>query len=116
MADGGTQIRETGRRTPSPSSKNICLVMRFEALPGVEDRLEDFLGDFAFTVRTEEGGCMSYLVTRPIGTQTHFVVHARFADWGAFELHSEAAHLERAMARLSPLLAAPLSMEIFAEL
>ena len=73
------------------------------------------MSDLARHVRAEEAGCDSYTVTRAMGSQAHFAVHARFLDWSAFEEHAETPHLNRLMPRLNALLASPISMEIFLE-
>jgi quinol monooxygenase YgiN len=50
-----------------------------------------------------------------MGSRRHFVVHARFVDWRAFQRHAETPHFNRMLPRLTALLAAPVSMEIFLE-
>jgi quinol monooxygenase YgiN len=50
-----------------------------------------------------------------LGSQRHFVVHARFVDWRAFRAHAETPHFNRMLPRLTSLLASPVSMEIFLE-
>lgn len=67
----------------------------------------------ATQVRDMEVGCDSYVVTRMIGSRTHFAVHAQFTNMEAFERHADTQHLADAMPRLSALLATPISMEIF---
>lgn len=115
MADGGVDARSAGIGGGKPPEASVCLLIRAETHPGLEHRFQALLTDLAYSIRAEEGDCLSYVTTRPIGTQTHFVVHARFANWRAFERHGATSHLERAMPRLAPLLAAPISLEIFLE-
>lgn len=69
--------------------------------------------ELASQVRDTEVGCDSYVVTRMIGSRTHFAVHAQFINMEAFERHADTRHLAAAMPRLNALLAAPISMEIF---
>ncbi len=94
----------------------MCAVLRAETRKGADAEFEAVLNDLARAVRTEEPGCSSYVVTRAMGSTAHFAVHARFADWDAFEDHADTAHLKRLMPRLTALLAQPLSMEIFLEI
>ncbi|WP_395647760.1 putative quinol monooxygenase [Terricaulis sp.] len=88
---------------------------RLETLAGREDGVLALLADMAFAVRAEEDACVSYAVTRCLGSQHHIAIHARFADWQAFKDHAETAHMKRLMPRLSPFLAAPIALEIFLE-
>ena len=89
--------------------------MRAETLPGADADFAALIGDLAWHVRNEEAGCESYVVTRAMGSLEHFVIHARFDDWRAFEAHADTPHMARLMPRLSALLAAPLAMEIYLE-
>lgn len=90
--------------------------MRIEARCGGDKELESLLADVAEDVRAHELGCTSYVVTRTLGSLEHFAVHARFVSMDAFDAHADAPHLARVLPRLAPLLAAPISMEIFMEL
>ncbi len=103
-------------RKPANSARLVCAVVRAETLPGRDEEFAALIGDLAQIVRNEEGGCESYVVTRAMGSRDHFAVHARFLDWEAFEGHAETPHLSRLMPRLTALLAAPVSMEIFLEI
>ena len=87
--------------------------MRAETRPGSDKEFEALLRDLAYQVRSEEPGCAAYVVTRMIGSRNHFAVHARFEDMDAFNGHAETEHLQAAMPRLTALLTAPVSMEIF---
>lgn len=89
--------------------------MRGEASEGSQDEVERLLKDLAFAVDLDEPACTSYVLTRQMGSHRHFVVHARFVDWRAFERHAETPHFNRMLPRLTALLAAPVSMEIFLE-
>jgi quinol monooxygenase YgiN len=102
-------------RAQAPRPRAVCAILRAETRAGADNEFEALINDLAHYVRTEEAGCDSYTVTRAMGSQAHFVVHARFLDWDAFEGHADTPHLNRFMPRLSALLAAPLSMEIFLE-
>ncbi|MBS0385046.1 MAG: antibiotic biosynthesis monooxygenase, partial [Proteobacteria bacterium] len=86
-----------------------------QARDGAEEEFERLLRDLAFSVDADEPGCTSYVLTRQLGSHRHFVVHARFVDWRAFRRHAETPHFNRMLPRLTPLLAAPVSMEIFLE-
>lgn len=90
--------------------------MRGETKPGADDAVEGLLADFAYDVRASERACLSYTVTRSIGSETHFAVHARFAGWQAFLRHGVTGHMKRVLPRLTPLLAAPIALEIFLEI
>jgi len=94
-------------------SPGVCAILRAETRPGLDDVFESLLRDFANEVRGAEDGCGSYVVTRMIGTRTHFAVHAQFTNMEAFERHADTLHMQRAMPRINSLLATPISMEIF---
>ncbi len=100
-----------GRLLREPSG--VCALMRAQTRPGADGEVEALLRDLSEHVRAEEPGCAAYVVTRVLGSRSHFAIHAQFADMTAFEQHAETEHLKRAMPRLSALLAAPLSMELF---
>ena len=93
--------------------RGICALMRAETRPGVDREVEALLRDLSHRVRAGEPGCEAYVVTRMLGSRSHFAIHAQFEDMAAFEQHAETEHLKQAMPRLSALLAAPLSMELF---
>ena len=110
--------REKGRdqgREKSRHEGGVCATARLEALAGREDDALALLSDMAFAVRAEEDACVSYVVTRCLGSEHHIAIHARFADWQAFKDHAETAHMERLLPRLNPLLAAPIALEVFLE-
>ena len=100
---------------PERRAASVCALMRAQAKPGRADQFEALLGDFAFQVRAEERGCVSYVITRLLGSESHFAVHARFAGWHSFQRHALTAHMKRALPRLTALLATPISLEIFLE-
>lgn len=93
----------------------VCAVLRAETRQGADAEFAALLDDLAHRVRTEEPGCDSYVATRAMGSLAHFAVHARFTDWDAFERHADTEHFRRLMPRLTALLAAPVSMELFLE-
>lgn len=103
----------TSKRTDAPYARVVCVLMRYEGGRGSEHELSGLLTDFAHQVHDEEAGCLSYVVTQAMGSATHFVVHAQFVDWSAFEAHAETPHMNRLLPRLTALLDAPISMEIF---
>jgi quinol monooxygenase YgiN len=115
MADGAADWRKLNPM-PAARAAGVCVVLRAETRPGADDRFEALLSDLAYTVRAEERGCLAYVATRQTGSADHFAVHARFASWRAFQRHALTRHLERAMPRLTALLAAPVTMEIFLEI
>jgi quinol monooxygenase YgiN len=110
MADG---TRFNNARTKTGGA--VCVVMRAETNPGEDEEFEALMSDLAYSVRSDETGCRSYVVTRELGSRAHFAIHARFANWQSFERHADTPHMTRALPRLSARLAAPLSMEIFME-
>jgi quinol monooxygenase YgiN len=91
----------------------VCALLRAHTRPGADDEVEALLRDLSQQVRAGEPGCEAYVVTRVLGSRSHFAIHAQFEDMAAFEQHAETEHLKQAMPRLSALLAAPLSMELF---
>lgn len=108
---------EPGRLGPAfaPRARGVCAIFRAEARDGADEECEALIDELARGIRREEPGCESYVVTRAMGSRSHFVMHARFMDWRAFEDHAATAHMSRVMPHLSALLAAPLSMEIYLE-
>ncbi|HRP12692.1 MAG TPA: antibiotic biosynthesis monooxygenase, partial [Terricaulis sp.] len=86
------------------------MVARIEAAPGAASAVAQGLAALAAAVRAGEAGCTSYYVTHSIGAPQHFAAHARFSDWAAFKAHAETAHMEAALARITPRLAAPVSL------
>ncbi|HRK65356.1 MAG TPA: antibiotic biosynthesis monooxygenase [Terricaulis sp.] len=112
MADGEDA---PAQRKPARHLGAVCVTVRLEAELGGETTVEQALAHFASAVRAEEPGCTSYYLSRQIGSNRHFAVHARFADWAAFNAHAETPHMEHALARLTPALAAPVALEIFLE-
>jgi quinol monooxygenase YgiN len=102
-------------KAQAPRPRAVCAILRAEARAGADNEFEALMSDLAHHVRAEEAGCDSYTVTRALGSEAHFVVHARFLDWGAFEGHADTPHLNRFMPRLNALLASPISIEIFLE-
>lgn len=93
----------------------VCLIARAEAKAEDEDEVADLLQDLAKDVRAEERGCLSFSVTRALGSSTHFAVHARFADMRAFQRHGLTRHMRKAMPELSARLVTPVSLEVFLE-
>jgi quinol monooxygenase YgiN len=100
----------------SARARAVCAVVRAEVRPGAGDVFEALLRDFAEEVAADEPGCASYVVTRTFGSRTHFAVHARFLGWPGFRAHGETEHAKRLLPRLTALLAAPISMELFLEI
>jgi quinol monooxygenase YgiN len=98
-----------------PRPSGVCAVFRAETKPGADEDFAALIGDLAWHVRNEEPACTSYVVTRAMGSPSHFAIHARFEDWDAFESHPDSAHMAKLMPRLSALLVSPLAMEIFLE-
>lgn len=109
MADG------LGFNARTKTGGTVCVVMRAETKQGEDEEFEALLSDFAHSVRAEETGCRSYVVTRELGSRQHFAVHMRFTNWQSFERHAETPHMDRALPRLSARLVAPWQMEIFME-
>ncbi len=105
----------SSRPARAPQSNGVCAVIRAEARVGADEELADLLDDLAESVLADEPGCVSYVVTRMIGSREHFAVHARFSSWDAFNAHAETRHLSIAMPRLAALLATSISMELFVE-
>lgn len=94
----------------------VCLIARAEARAEDEDEVAGLLQDLAEDVRAEERGCLSFSVTRALGSSTHFAVHARFSDMRAFQRHGLTKHMRKAMPELSARLATPVSLEVFLEI
>jgi quinol monooxygenase YgiN len=110
----GGVCAEMGKAAAGCSADSaVCAVMRAETKPGLDEEFEALMRDLAFQVRSEEPGCAAYVVTRTLGSRNHFAIHARFEDMAAFNGHAQTSHLLAAMPRLTALLTAPVSMEIF---
>jgi quinol monooxygenase YgiN len=101
--------------TLAPRARAVCATLRAEARRGSGGELERLVSDFSRRVRAKETGCLSYVLTRALGSRTQFVIHARFSSWGAFREHGETVHMRQLLPRLNSLLAAPVSVEIFLE-
>ena len=94
----------------------LCAVMRADALPECGDDVAELLQALAEEIRLDEPGCVSYAITRALGSETHFAVHARFSDWRAFQRHGVTRHMKRAMPALKACLASAVTLEIFLEI
>ena len=94
----------------------LCVIVRGEASPDCGEEVALLLRDLATDIRLDEPGCLSYSITRALGSATHFAVHARFSDWRAFQRHAVTAHMKRAMPALAACLTSPFSLEIFPEI
>jgi quinol monooxygenase YgiN len=103
------------RKAPGPKTRAVCAIVRAETRPGFDEEFEAQLRDLAFHVDADEDACTSYVITRALGSRDQFAVHARFANWAAFQRHAETEHLTRALPHLTRLLARPVSLEIFFE-
>ena len=91
-------------------------MIRAQSRVGADEELASLLAELASRVRADEPECTSYVVTRMMGSNEHFAVHARFSSWDAFNAHAETPHLSRVLPRLPALLATSISMELFLEL
>lgn len=111
MADG----EDIGHPEPAAHAGAVCVILRGRAVGGAGADLIQLLNELAGWVRADEPGCDSYVVTREVGAPDRFAVHARFADWAAFNAHAETAHLNSILPRVTARLASPISMEIFLE-
>lgn len=94
----------------------MCVIIRAQSRVGADEEIASLLAELELRVRADEPACLSYIVTRMIGSSEHFAVHARFSSWDAFDAHAETPHLSRLLPRLTALLATPISMELFLEL
>ena len=104
------------RAEPAPAVRPaVFLIARAEAHVEDEDQVEALLQDLATDIRMDEPGCLSYSVTRSLGSATHFAVHAQFQSMRAFQRHGLTRHMKRAMADLKARLATPVSLEVFLE-
>ena len=106
----------SSRRLRTPRPEAVCVIIRAQSRVGADEEVASLLAELATRVRADEPTCLSYVVTRMIGSSEHFAVHARFASWDAFNGHAETPHLSRVLPRLTALLATPISMELFLEL
>jgi quinol monooxygenase YgiN len=110
---GEEQVK--ARKLPDPKGSAVCVIVRAQTRPGKDVEFEAQLKDLAFQIDADEDACTAYRITRALGARDQFAVHARFANWRGFQRHAETRHLSRALPRLTPLLAAPVTLEIFFE-
>src|SRR5512147_31905 len=110
MVTGWAEPRTSKAKTARHEGP-VCVIARAEVFAGRDDEFEFLLSDMALQVKAHEKACTSYSVTRQLGSRTHFAIHVRFVNWAAFKAHPETPHMERLLARLSPMLAAPISLE-----
>src|SRR5574338_553296 len=103
----------TSRRMAAAHARTMCVLLHYAGKPESEQVLGALLTDFARRASEEEAGLLSYVVTQAMGSATHFVVHAHFSDWDAFEAHAETQHMQTLLPPLTELLAAPISMELY---
>ncbi len=103
------------RAALAPQSKAVCAIFRAETRQGADEEFASLIADLAWHVRNEEPACEAYVVTRAMGSSKHFAIHTRFDDWHAFEAHADTPHMAKLMPRLSALLVAPLTLEIYRE-
>jgi quinol monooxygenase YgiN len=114
MAVGWADLPKAAR-AKARITGGVCAIVRVEAKLGFDEEFAGLLADLAFAVRAEERDCLSYAVTRQMGSRQHFAIHARFKDWRAFRRHAETPHMNRMLPRLNALMAAPIALEIFLE-
>lgn len=100
----------------SPQPRGLCVIVRGEAVEGLDEEVVRLLAELSDNVRRNESGCLSYVATRVIGSKTHFAIHARFTGWIAFHRHAQTPHMRKAMPLLTALMASPVTLEIFLEM
>mgnify|MGYP000887926409 CR=1 FL=1 len=103
----------TSKQTRAANARVMCVLLHYTGKPESETELGALLADFAYRASAEEAGLLSYVITQAMGSARHFTVHAQFSDWDAFEAHADTEHMQRLLPRLTELLAAPISMELF---
>jgi len=108
----GLARAKTSKREAS-GTRVVCVLLHYAGREDAEQSLRSLLSEFVHQASNEEPGLLSYVVTQAMGLSNHFVVHAQFVDWSAFEAHAETPHMQRFLPRLKALLAAPISMELF---
>jgi quinol monooxygenase YgiN len=100
-------------RIAAQQARVVCVLLHYVGKANEEASLHALLAAFARDACNEEPGLLSYVVSQAMGSASHFVVHAQFIDWSAFEAHAETAHMRRLLPQLTALLGAPISMELF---
>ena len=58
----------------------VCALLRAHTRPGADDEVEALLRDLSQQVRAGEPGCEAYVVTRVLGSRSHFAIHAQFEE------------------------------------
>jgi quinol monooxygenase YgiN len=89
----------------------LFLFARFHARPGCEDALRDAIRAVEGPTR-HEPGCLDYQVFRSVRVPGEFVIHSRWRDQAAFDLHASLPHPVRFLGTAEALIDHPFSIAL----
>ena len=89
----------------------LFLFARFHARPGCEDALRDAIRTVEVPTRREPG-CLDYQVFRSVRVPGEFVIHSRWRDQTAFDLHASLPHTVDFLATAEALIDDPFAIAL----
>ena len=81
----------------------MTYIVRFHVREGCESLAEAALREVVVPTRREEG-CVSIDALRSTSDPRLFLIHSRWKDGAAFDLHGQQPHTERFVATMKPLI------------
>ena len=85
---------------------DLIILARAKAKPGKEAELESALRECAGPTRAQPG-CVQFMLLRAANDRATLVGYERWASEADHQLHLKGAHVQRLMARMADILAAP---------
>jgi mannose-6-phosphate isomerase-like protein (cupin superfamily)/quinol monooxygenase YgiN len=89
----------------------LFLFARFHARPGCEDALRDAIRRVEAPTRREPG-CLDYQVFRSVRVPGELVIHSRWRDQAAFDLHASLPHTMEFLATAETLIDHPFAIAL----
>lgn len=89
----------------------LFLFARFHARPGCADALRDAIRAVEGPTRREPG-CLGYQVFRSVRVPGEFVIHSRWRDQAAFDLHASLPHTVQFLATADTLIDHPFNIAL----
>jgi quinol monooxygenase YgiN len=90
-------------------SKQITVIARLTAKPGLEGRLEELLKSLVEPTRAE-AGCIGYVLHRDLENRGVFYFYENWRSQEDLDKHFETPHLKQAMQTAPEILAEPLKL------
>jgi len=100
-----------GHADSRDESPEIFLFARFHARPGNEDALHDAIRTVEAPTR-QEPGCLDYQVYRSVRVPGEFVIHSRWRNRAAFDLHASLPHTVAFLATVEALIDHPFAIAL----